>query len=144
MRSPAAAAALAAIAFGQCTPKRPTGGHSAPRPAGVGGLSLQNLIIFGPAYCYSLTVLLLYCTDRSTAVSVTCKGASVALLVACLQRPGMIICSLLKYEYSSTPFRAVGFGIHVYVPYVRTTLACLLYTSPSPRDRQKSRMPSSA
>ena len=24
------------------------------------------------------------------------------------------------------------------------TLACLLYTSPSPRDRQKSRMPSSA
>ena len=25
-----------------------------------------------------------------------------------------------------------------------TTVACLLYTSPSPRDRQKSRMPSSA
>ena len=25
-----------------------------------------------------------------------------------------------------------------------TTLGCLLYTSPSPRDRQKSRMPSSA
>ena len=32
-------------------------------------------------------------------------------------------------------------------PYVndsRTDSACLLYTSPSPRDRQKSRMPSSA
>ena len=27
---------------------------------------------------------------------------------------------------------------------LRTTLTCLLYTSPSPRDRQKSRMPSSA
>ena len=27
---------------------------------------------------------------------------------------------------------------------VRACLACLLYTSPSPRDRQKSRMPSSA
>ena len=26
----------------------------------------------------------------------------------------------------------------------RHTMACLLYTSPSPRDRQKSRMPSSA
>ena len=26
----------------------------------------------------------------------------------------------------------------------QTTLGCLLYTSPSPRDRQKSRMPSSA
>ena len=28
--------------------------------------------------------------------------------------------------------------------YVRMVLSCLLYTSPSPRDRQKSRMPSSA
>ena len=29
-------------------------------------------------------------------------------------------------------------------PIVRRMSACLLYTSPSPRDRQKSRMPSSA
>ena len=28
--------------------------------------------------------------------------------------------------------------------YIETFTACLLYTSPSPRDRQKSRMPSSA
>ena len=28
--------------------------------------------------------------------------------------------------------------------FCRTGLSCLLYTSPSPRDRQKSRMPSSA
>ena len=28
--------------------------------------------------------------------------------------------------------------------YVRRVYGCLLYTSPSPRDRQKSRMPSSA
>ena len=28
--------------------------------------------------------------------------------------------------------------------YVGTCMSCLLYTSPSPRDRQKSRMPSSA
>eukprot|EP00828_Plagiopyla_frontata_P027660 TRINITY_DN3589_c0_g1_i1.p3 TRINITY_DN3589_c0_g1~~TRINITY_DN3589_c0_g1_i1.p3 ORF type:complete len:121 (+),score=18.67 TRINITY_DN3589_c0_g1_i1:375-737(+) len=28
--------------------------------------------------------------------------------------------------------------------YTKQNLACLLYTSPSPRDRQKSRMPSSA
>src|SRR5665213_3067223 len=45
----------------------------------------------------------------------------------------------------------LGFGLHaVLVPVfanavVRHTLvSCLLYTSPSPRDRQKSRMPSSA
>ena len=30
------------------------------------------------------------------------------------------------------------------VDFVATAEACLLYTSPSPRDRQKSRMPSSA
>ena len=29
-------------------------------------------------------------------------------------------------------------------PIVNTIIICLLYTSPSPRDRQKSRMPSSA
>ena len=29
-------------------------------------------------------------------------------------------------------------------PFTESTLTCLLYTSPSPRDRQKSRMPSSA
>ena len=30
------------------------------------------------------------------------------------------------------------------VPVSLTAISCLLYTSPSPRDRQKSRMPSSA
>ena len=32
------------------------------------------------------------------------------------------------------------FSVSYYIPYY----ICLLYTSPSPRDRQKSRMPSSA
>ena len=40
---------------------------------------------------------------------------------------------------------AVGYAIILtfYTPYT-PTVSCLLYTSPSPRDRQKSRMPSSA
>ena len=37
-----------------------------------------------------------------------------------------------KYLFKLYPFKDEGF------------LTCLLYTSPSPRDRQKSRMPSSA
>ena len=46
------------------------------------------------------------------------------------------------------PAVAVAAGPHVYVyrslrPFVRFT-ACLLYTSPSPRDQRGSRMPSSA
>ena len=42
------------------------------------------------------------------------------------------------------------FGIGAYVSLIwqpsaaKLQLSCLLYTSPSPRDRQKSRMPSSA
>ena len=36
------------------------------------------------------------------------------------------------------------FSIEEQVFVARTDVACLLYTSPSPRDRQKSRMPSSA
>ena len=35
-------------------------------------------------------------------------------------------------------------GSITYTPYIGLTNACLLYTSPSPRDRTRSRMPSSA
>ena len=37
----------------------------------------------------------------------------------------------------------VGFKVGE-VPVIAAHTGCLLYTSPSPRDRQKSRMPSSA
>ena len=35
-------------------------------------------------------------------------------------------------------------GIHLKVPFVNNVRLCLLYTSPSPRDKRQSRMPSSA
>ena len=38
--------------------------------------------------------------------------------------------------YAIYPLAAIGIGMHI--------LSCLLYTSPSPRDRTRSRMPSSA
>ena len=42
-------------------------------------------------------------------------------------------------------FPATTVGIHEIIKHVRSlSSGCLLYTSPSPRDRQKSRMPSSA
>ena len=46
--------------------------------------------------------------------------------------------------------KRTGFGPNLFdelrytTPYDETNPSCLLYTSPSPRDRQKSRMPSSA
>ena len=42
------------------------------------------------------------------------------------------------YALSEERFR------HVVTVFARHMVRCLLYTSPSPRDRQKSRMPSSA
>ena len=42
-------------------------------------------------------------------------------------------------DISKTPFE-----IRWFTPTIEVDLCCLLYTSPSPRDRQKSRMPSSA
>ena len=40
--------------------------------------------------------------------------------------------------------RKAGYDARIHSPKKTRTEACLLYTSPSPRDRQKSRMPSSA
>ena len=60
------------------------------------------------------------------------------------------ICKFWKFK---TPKIAVKSAIQIYSMYadyralndfVGMDMCCLLYTSPSPRDRQKSRMPSSA
>ena len=53
----------------------------------------------------------------------------------------------LTYTYAIGSQGAVTSDVGEFADMVRATLAdgrCLLYTSPSPRDRQKSRMPSSA
>ena len=43
-----------------------------------------------------------------------------------------------------TPFTTCSARLPVYAIIIALIIPCLLYTSPSPRDRQKSRMPSSA
>ena len=54
-----------------------------------------------------------------------------------------------KTIYENSPvemakiYQDAGFNT-IHVVDLDATLGCLLYTSPSPRDRQKSRMPSSA
>ena len=59
---------------------------------------------------------------------------------------------LLKSNYKELGVRAVPPAVARYGAYIASSVVlmpsyvniCLLYTSPSPRDRQKSRMPSSA
>ena len=47
-------------------------------------------------------------------------------------------------RWSETIFKRLEAGGHIAVRDITQAYDCLLYTSPSPRDRQKSRMPSSA
>ena len=49
------------------------------------------------------------------------------------------------YQVKETPeYRDVRFRSYEKLRSEGKSVSCLLYTSPSPRDRQKSRMPSSA
>ena len=48
------------------------------------------------------------------------------------------------FDRDDAPALAMNFGGGPVRSFEREMQACLLYTSPSPRDRQKSRMPSSA
>ena len=58
---------------------------------------------------------------------------------------------LLQYMFSESPvpptgpiFNTIGPRIMGLFPLIMMFLICLLYTSPSPRDKRQSRMPSSA
>ena len=57
-----------------------------------------------------------------------------------IRKDGSSIGAIIQINVSGVP---IGLGEPVF-DKVEALLACLLYTSPSPRDRQKSRMPSSA
>ena len=71
--------------------------------------------------------------------------AAVALAVVPVVVLGILVLpstSWLIHRYRIGPVQADSGPL--FWPFVAYTGACLLYTSPSPRDRQKSRMPSSA
>ena len=61
------------------------------------------------------------------------RDQSVQLLLALLEQPGELV--------TRDQLRRRLWAADTFVDFDRS---CLLYTSPSPRDRQKSRMPSSA
>ena len=73
------------------------------------------------------------------------SAARVALKTLALQTPSLVAslraeaAALSKLEHPGI-VRVHEHGVHEGTPY----LTCLLYTSPSPRDRTRSRMPSSA
>ena len=56
-----------------------------------------------------------------------------------------LFCNIIVVSGNSINFiRAGNLNIKLLIPYLIGSIPCLLYTSPSPRDRTRSRMPSSA
>ena len=70
--------------------------------------------------------------------------AVINMLDAILYSGETIEQTIARAKDKNDPFRLMGFGHRVYKNFDPRAKLCLLYTSPSPRDRTRSRMPSSA
>ena len=84
--------------------------------------------------------------EHALALSSGTGALHLALVVLGIGPGAEVACSSLTFSASANPIRYVG-ASPVFVDASAETWTldpCLLYTSPSPRDRQKSRMPSSA
>ena len=110
----------------------PSGSLSLDIALGVGGFPRGRIIeIYGP---------------ESSGKTTLCLH-----VIAEAQRQGGI-CGFVDVEHALDPAYAARIGVDVESLYISQPdtgeqaleIACLLYTSPSPRDRTRSRMPSSA
>ena len=104
-----------------------------------------------------LLLALLMMAGAALYTSVGHAGASAYLAIMALfslpaetMRPTALILNILVASFTIWRFvRAGQFNARLLLPFVigaipAAYLACLLYTSPSPRDQRGSRMPSSA
>ena len=88
--------------------------------------------------------------DVSSVYGTTIDVKTNNLAVNYLEVPVDLLYHVNKKDYSKSFRLSLGarvgylYQAHTKITYDSPTTGCLLYTSPSPRDRQKSRMPSSA
>ena len=61
-----------------------------------------------------------------------------------IQLPGMVHAAVKRSDYAHAKIKKIDTSEAEKMPGVLGVWTCLLYTSPSPRDRTRSRMPSSA
>ena len=104
---------------------------------------------FSPPYTtFTMALMLLGLSAAFGGPWVERKGPRAAATAAALFfGTGLVIGGIgLATKYSVLVFVGMGIisGIGCGLGYIAPVSTCLLYTSPSPRDRQKSRMPSSA
>ena len=95
-------------------------------------------IVFGSIYMLSIKIITEFRTHRTQQIKISSKSQLLNLRLKAFERlvlfverisPDQLIMRHTKQRESATELKH---------------RLCLLYTSPSPRDRQKSRMPSSA
>ena len=97
--------------------------------------NIQDIEGIGPAFSEKLEA-----AGINTVEALLEQGASAAGRKAIEEKTGISGDHILTWVNHADLFRIKG----VAGQFSELLEACLLYTSPSPRDRQKSRMPSSA
>ena len=104
------------------------------------GDATKSILMLPRDYFSSFDLVLIDLSETVMSLSVN-KKLDVFNALALLLRPdGIMVKNELYLEKISELF---DYTAQIYVPDL-PIICCLLYTSPSPRDRQKSRMPSSA
>ena len=98
------------------------------------------LVIFEISAVICIVVSILYVDDLAERVTGRRKAEKPSKIVPLKLNP-----KIVKYLAALTILYVVLNSMIVYTAnFLPDTIACLLYTSPSPRDRTRSRMPSSA
>ena len=109
-------------------------------------LTLYAILAIGVSFLCSILEAVLLSTTRGHVVSMSeSHPKSSKLWVGYKDDPEKPLTAILTLNTIAHTVGALGVGGQVARIYADDTdIDCLLYTSPSPRDRQKSRMPSSA
>ena len=115
----------------------------------IGGA--KKIIISAPAKDKSITSIVLgvnnekITADKTIFSNASCTTNCVAPLISVINNLSKINACNISTIHSFTSVQNLHDAPHKDLRRARAaSLSCLLYTSPSPRDRQKSRMPSSA
>ena len=105
----------------------------------LGAAVLPQLALFGAAICYAVTALI----SRKYPYEKPLQMAAASVLIGAF---GITIICLMAGQLSGLENASWrSWAALTYLGLGPTALAaCLLYTSPSPRDKRQSRMPSSA
>jgi len=110
---------------------------------GPGPNIVKNNIVNGKPLVYLKDTSDIVVTDAGQVILVNCTNITVKNLVLSNVDVGIYLAMTERSIISHNNISNCGYGIRLWESY-NNSITCLLYTSPSPRDVEESRMPSSA